>query len=380
MKKSLSHLLTFILVLAGSYVCKAQSGTATPTLIHTKAYAAMDAKGKLVPYEFDRRPVKDNDILIDILYSGICHSDIHTVKGDWGPTPYPCVPGHEIVGKVIQIGKNVKKFKVGDIAGVGCMVNSCGECEYCKAGEEQFCTGKGGSVWTYGSAEGGSYTKGGYASNIIVKESFAIRIPDNAPLEKVAPLLCAGITTYSPLRYNKVKKGDKVAVAGFGGLGHMAVQYAKSMGAEVDVFDITEDKRKAAFDLGAIKYVNTANAQEMKGLDSKYNLIISTIPVSFKVEPYLQMLKTNGTMVLIGVPAYDQIPVVNVMALFGRRKMYHSLIGGIRETQEMIDYSVKNNIYAKVEVIPIQQINEAYQNILDGKVQFRYVIDMKSLK
>lgn len=380
MKKIFAHLLTLIVFITGSYVSKAQNKPVAHAHIHTKAFAAMDAKGKLVPYEFDRRSVGDNDVLIDILYSGICHSDIHTVKGDWGPTPYPCVPGHEIVGKVVQIGKNVRKFKVGDIAGVGCMVNSCGECEYCKAGEEQFCTGKGGQVWTYGSSEGDSYTKGGYASNIIVKESFAIKIPKNAPLEKVAPLLCAGITTYSPLRYNKVKKGDKIAVAGFGGLGHMAVQYAKSLGAEVDVFDITEDKRKAAFEMGATKYVNTTKAQEMEGLNSKYSLIISTIPVSFKVEPYLQMLKTDGTMVLIGVPAHDQIPVVNVMALFGRRKMYHSLIGGIRETQEMIDYSVKNNIYAKVEVIPIQQINEAYQNILDGKVQFRYVIDMKSLK
>ena len=378
MKKSaLNFLAVFILTLLGFY-SHAQTGGAHAGHVHTKGYAGMDAKSNLVPYEFERRAVGDDDILIDVLYSGICHSDIHTVKGDWGGTPYPCVPGHEIVGRVSQVGKDVHKFKVGDIAGVGCMVNSCGECEYCKAGEEQYCAK--GATYTYGSKEGDGYTKGGYSNNIVVKESFALKVANNAPLDKVAPLLCAGITTYSPLRYNHVKKGDKVAVAGFGGLGHMAVQYAIAMGAEVTVFDITEDKRQAALDMGAVKYVNTKNEGEMQGLNNSFNLLISTIPFSFKVEPYMAMLKVDGTMVLLGVPPRDQVPSLSTNALWGRRKIYYSLIGGIPETQEMLDYSIKNNIYPKVEVIPIQQINEAYKNVLDGKVQFRYVIDMASLK
>lgn len=352
--------------------------TNQPKSIHTKAYAAMAAKGELVPYEFERRELGDNDILIDILYSGICHSDIHTVNGDWGETPYPCVPGHEIVGRVVQIGRNVTKFKVNDIAGVGCMVNSCGSCEHCASHEEQYC--EQGAVYTYGSKEGDDYTKGGYSTNIVVKESFAIMVPKIAPIEKVAPLLCAGITTFSPLRYNNVKKGDKVAVAGFGGLGHMALQYAKSMGAEVTVFDITEDKRKAALDMGAVKYINVTKPDELKGLYNSFNLIISTIPVKFQVETYMSMLKVDGTMVLLGVPAYNEMPSVHTGALWGRKKIYYSLIGGIKETQEMLDYSVKNNIYPKVEIIPMQKVNEAYKNVIDGKVMFRYVIDMSSIK
>ena len=351
MKKSALNLLVFFtLVCSYSY---GQTDGSHAGHVHTKGYAGMDAKSDLVPYEFERRAVGNDDILIDVLYSGICHSDIHTVKGDWGGTPYPCVPGHEIVGRVSQVGKDVHKFKVGDIAGVGCMVNSCGECEYCKAGEEQYCAK--GATYTYGSSEGNGYTKGGYSNNIVVKESFALKVPDNAPL-------------------------DKVAVAGFGGLGHMAVQYAIAMGAEVTVFDITEDKRQAALDMGAVKYVNTKNESEVQGLNNSFNLLISTIPFSFKVEPYMAMLKVDGTMVLLGVPPRDQVPSLSTNALWGRRKIYYSLIGGIPETQEMLDYSIKNNIYPKVEVIPIQQINEAYKNVLDGKVQFRYVIDMASLK
>lgn len=380
MKRVSFNFFTFLALL---FVCSnvnSQVGHSHDGHIHTKAYAVVEEKGQLVPYEFERRAVGDDDILIDILYSGICHSDIHTVRGDWGAIPYPCVPGHEIVGRVTQVGKNVSKFKVGDIAGVGCMVNSCGQCQYCKSGEEQYCTGDGGAVYTYNSREGEGYTQGGYSTNIVVKESFAVTVPQNVSLEKVAPLLCAGITTYSPLRYNHVKKGDKVAVAGFGGLGHMALQYALSMGTEVTVFDITEDKRQAALDMGAVKYVNTTNPKEMEGMNSSFNLILSTIPFNFQVEPYMHMLKVDGVMVLIGVQPIDQIPSVNTMALWGRRKIYHSLIGGIAETQEMLDYSIKNNIYPKIEMIPMQKVNEAYENVLDGKVQFRYVIDMQTIK
>lgn len=352
-------------------------GTVQAQHVHTKSYAAMDEKGVFVPYEFDRQAVGDDDILIDILYSGICHSDIHTALADWGKPHYPCVPGHEIVGRVSQTGKNVTKFRTGDYAGVGCMVGSCGECEHCKAGEEQFCNQV---VWTYDSPEDGGYTKGGYSTNIVVSEKFAIKVPENVPLEKVAPLLCAGVTTYSPLKYNQVKKGDKVAVAGYGGLGHMAVQYAIAMGADVTVFDITEDKRQAAFDMGATKYVNTLNEDEMKEMGNSFNLIISTIPGNFKVEPYLSMLKVDGTLVLLGVPAWNDRPQVHTGYLGGRRKIYGSLIGGIRETQEMLDYSVRNGIYSKVVVIPADKITEAYQNIIDGKVQFRYVIDVSTMK
>lgn len=345
--------------------------------VHTKSYAAMDEKGVFVPYEFDQRSVGDNDILIDIIYSGICHSDIHTALGDWGKPHYPCVPGHEIVGRVSRTGKNVTRFKPGDYAGVGCMVGSCGECEHCKAGEEQFCNRV---VWTYNTTQGEGYTKGGYSTHIVVPEKFSIKVPKNVPLDKVAPLLCAGVTTYSPLKYNKVKKGNKVAVTGFGGLGHMALQYAIAMGAEVTVFDITEAKRQAAFNMGATKYVNTLNEDEMKEMGNTFNLIISTIPGNFKVEPYLNMLKVDGTLVLLGVPAWNDRPQVHTGYLGGRRKIYGSLIGGIRETQEMLDYSVENNIYSKVVVIPADKITEAYQDILDGKVQFRYVIDISTMK
>lgn len=348
--------------------------------IHSKGYAVMDTKSPLVPYNFERRAVGDNDILIDILYSGVCHSDIHTVRGDWGNQPCPLVPGHEIVGRVSKVGKNVQNFKIGDIAGVGCMVNSCGECQYCLAGEEQFCDGKEGAIYTYGSYEGKTYTQGGYSTNIVVKEPFAIKIPQNAPLEKVAPLLCAGITTYSPLMYNKAKAGDKVAVAGFGGLGHMALQYAISMGADVTVFDISEEKRQAALDMGATNYVNVTNKEEMDGMYNTFDLILSSIPFSFQIEEYLHKLKADGTMVLLGVQAGNETPSFNSAALRWRKKIYSSLIGGIKETQEMIDYSVKNNIYPKVEIIPIQNINEAYDKVLDGKVLFRYVIDMSTLK
>ncbi|MDU1889986.1 MAG: NAD(P)-dependent alcohol dehydrogenase [Dysgonomonas sp.] len=377
MKKLISFSLFFLL----SIICvEAQSEYKCEGHICTKGYAAFDAESSLRLYEFKRRAVSDNDILIKIVYSGICHSDIHTVKGDWGQINYPCVPGHEIVGRVIEVGKNVTKFKIGDIAGVGCLVASCGECEYCISGEEQFCIGKGGPVYTYNSYDGNEITQGGYSTNIVVKESFAIRVPDKAPLEKVAPLLCAGVTTFSPLKYNQVKKGDKIGVAGFGGLGHMAVQYAIAMGAEVTVFDITEEKRQVAMEMGASKYVNTTNENELKGLNNTLNLVLSTIPYSFEVETYLHMLKVDGTMVLLGVPAIKDIPSLNSAALRWRKKIYSSLIGGIRETQEMMDYSVENNIYPKVQIIPIEKVNDAYQNVLDGKVQFRYVIDMSSLK
>jgi len=375
----LINLLIFgmMLVTVLTETVTAQQNHVPGAAIHARGYAALKPEWKFTPYEFDRRSLGDDDILVEILYCGICHTDLHQVAEDWRKGTFPMVPGHEIVGLVKEVGKNVRNFKVGDHAGVGCLVNSCGKCESCLEDDEQYCPR---AVWTYNSTDvDGSPTMGGYSNNIVVTERFAAKIPPEAPLEKVAPLLCAGITTYSPLQYNHVKQGDKVAVAGFGGLGHMAVQYAVAFGAEVTVFDITEEKRQAAAEMGAVKYVNVKNADELRGLENTFHLVISTIPTNYDVEMYLRMLKKDGIMVLLGMPPKDQAPILKTNALRGRRKIYGSLIGGLRETQEMMDFSVKNNIYPKVELIPIQKLDEAFQNIAAGKFPFRYVIDMQSL-
>ena len=351
--------------------------------VPAKGYALFSSDGSFQPYEFERHAVGEHDVLIETLYAGICHSDIHHVHEDWGPSHYPLVPGHEIVGRVTQVGEGVTKFKVGDYAGVGCMVNSCGECDYCEKGMEQFC--EKGAVFTYGSPDkyhGNVITQGGYSNNIVLSEDFAIKVPANAPIEKVAPLFCAGITTYSPLKATKVTKWDKVAVAGFGGLGHMAVQYAVNMGAEVTVFDITEAKRQDALDMGAVKYVNVRNPEELKGLEDSFRVIISTIPASYDPSMYVNMLQMGGELVIVGIPANDERPSIDIGSLvfMSQRKVSGSLIGGIPETQEMLDYSVAENIYPEVEVIPVDQIDEAYNKVLAGEVKFRYVIDMSTMK
>lgn len=351
--------------------------------IPAKGMARFSKDGHFQPYEFTRHAVGDNDVLIEILYAGICHSDIHTERGDWWNVQYPLVSGHEIAGRVTQVGKNVTKFKVGDYAGVGCMVNSCGECEYCKKGEEQYCLK--GNVGTYASVDyfhNNEITQGGYSNKIVVAENFALKIPKNADLKRVAPLLCAGITTYSPIHFTHVKKGDIIAVAGFGGLGHMALQYAVALGAKVTVFDITEDKRQDALAMGAAKYVNVNNPDELKGLENTYRVILSTIPAKYDLSMYLKMLKIDGDMVVIGLPAFSISPSIDVtnLVMAGRRKIYGTQIGGIRETQEMLDYSVAHNIYPKVEIISADKIDEAYQKVLAGEVRYRYVIDMSTLK
>ncbi|PWS27532.1 hydroxyacid dehydrogenase [Pedobacter yonginense] len=360
------------------------AASAQQKTLPAKGLAVVAIGGKFKPFEFQRHAVGDNDIQIDILYASICHSDIHHVKGDWGKEEFPMVPGHEIAGKVVAIGKNVTKFKVGDLAGVGCMVNSCGQCEYCKAGLEQYCKDV---VLTYHDKDqfhNNETTQGGYSNNITLTEGFAIKIPATADLKKVAPLLCAGITTYSPIRYAGVKKGDKVGVAGFGGLGHMAVQYAVKLGAEVTVFDITEDKRKDAKRMGAIRYVNVNDSAQLKGLDNSLNFVLSTIPASYEPNTYLKMLKIDGQMGIVGLPPYAVMPNIPIDKLIwqGNRKVFGSQIGGIKETQEMLDYSAANNIYPEVEIIPATAtaVENAYKNVLDGKVKFRYVIDMKTLK
>lgn len=344
--------------------------------IQSLGWAARDASGILSPFKFERRPVGDNDILIEIKYSGICHSDIHSVKSEWAKEIYPLVAGHEIVGVVTQVGKNVSRFKVGDNAGVGVMVDSCGECEFCRIGKEQFC--EKGAAFTYSNG-----LRGGYANNIVVTERFALRIPKSIPLPQAAPMLCAGVTTYSPLKALGLKPGDKVAVAGLGGLGHMAVQYAKSFGAEVTVFEITDTKKDAAIALGATTYVNTrANPEALNGYRGQFKAIVSTIPVKFEIQPYIDALRPMGTIINLGLPpAGDNTSVVNLQTLVGGNKtLLGSLIGGIPETQEMLDYSAEHGISAKVEVIPVQKVNEAIQNVLDGKVEFRYVIDASTIK
>lgn len=352
--------------------------------IQSKGLAAVDNSGKFEVYAFHRHAVGDNDILIETLYASICHSDVHHVHEDWGKETYPMVPGHEIAGRVTQVGKNVTNFKVGDFAGVGCMVNSCGKCDFCKANQEQYCKDVVLTYHDHDQFHNNETTQGGYSNNIVVTEKFAVKIPENADMEKVAPLLCAGITTYSPLMTSKVKQGDNVAIAGFGGLGHMGVQYAKSFGANVMVFDITENKRADALRMGATKYVNVNNESELTGMDNSFDFILSTIPAKYDMTMYMKMTKFGGDFAIVGVPAFDNQPTVTAanFVFIPMRNVYGSQIGGMKETQEMLDYSVKNNIYPEVEIIEAtpQSVENAYKNVLDGKVKFRYVIDMKTLK
>ncbi|WP_157153675.1 NAD(P)-dependent alcohol dehydrogenase [Brachyspira murdochii] len=349
--------------------------------VKSRGFAAVSANMDFKYHEFTRHAVGENDVLIEILYAGICHSDIHVVEGK--SSSNPLVVGHEIVGRVVQVGSKATKFKVGDFAGVGCMVNSCGQCENCLNNLEQYCLNR--AVYTYGSRDrfhGNEITQGGYSDNIVVSENFAILIPDNAELDKAAPLLCAGITTYSPIKDMNVKKGEKIGIAGFGGLGYMAVKYAIKLGAEVTVFDITEDKREDALNMGAVKYVNVNNAEDLKNVNNTLNYIISTIPSYYDVNMYMRMLKRGGTMCLLGLPRASKMPTLTAMiGVHGSKKLFGSLIGGIKETQEMLNYSIENNIYPTVEIIKAdaQTIKEAYKKVIDGKVKFRYVIDMRTI-
>jgi alcohol dehydrogenase (NADP+) len=343
-------------------------------MIKTKGYAAHSATSPLVPYQFERRDPKPDDVVIEIAYCGICHSDIHTARSEWGPTDYPCVPGHEIVGKVIAVGKKVKRFKVGELAGVGCLVNSCGKCPSCKSHEEQFCS-KG--VFTYGGTEYGSHTLGGYASHITVDQSFALKIKKGLPLERVAPLLCAGITTYSPLKRYKVKKGQKVGIVGLGGLGHMGVKLAKAMGAEVVVFSTSPHKEQDAKKLGAKHFVVTSNPDNFGPWAGKLDLIIDTVSANHDFTLYLNTLKTDGTHVLVGAsPTPNQVAAFAL--IFGRKKLTGSLIGGIKETQEMLDFCAKKKVLSDIELVSASQINDAYEKTIKSQVKYRFVIDAKT--
>lgn len=343
-----------------------------------KSYAAQAATTPLAPYTINRRDPKPDDVQIDILYCGVCHSDLHTARNEWGGTIYPCVPGHEIVGKVTAVGDKVTKYKVGDTVGVGCLVDSCRECQNCKEGLEQYCLN--GFVGTYNGQQkdGSGNTYGGYSKQIVVTEDFVLKISDKLPLDGVAPLLCAGITTYSPLRHWKVKAGDRVGVVGLGGLGHMGVKLAVSMGAEVTMLSHSASKQKDAEKLGAHKFILTSDKEQVKSVTGYFDFILDTVSADHDYNMYLSMLRTNGNMVCVGAPPSPaQIPAFNL--IFGRRSIGGSLIGGIPETQEMLDYCAEHNIVSDVEVIDIKDINESYERMLKGDVRYRFVIDMATL-
>ncbi len=344
-------------------------------------YAAHDPSTPLVPYSFTRRDVGPNDVKIDILYCGVCHSDLHTARNEWNNTLYPSVPGHEIVGRVTAVGEAVSRFKVGDIAGVGCLVDSCRTCPSCGEGLEQYC--ENGFTGTYNGPAfgGGENTLGGYSDNIVVDQHFVLRIShDEASLAAVAPLLCAGITTYSPLRQWNVGPGQKVGVVGLGGLGHMAVKIANAMGAHVVLFTTSPDKKEDALRLGASEVVVSKNPDEMAAHLNSFDFILNTVAAPHNLDAFVALLKRDATMTLVGAPASPH-PSPSVFGLiFKRRRIAGSLIGGIEETQEMLDFCAEHGIVSDIEMINIQDINDAYERMLKSDVKYRFVIDMASLE
>jgi uncharacterized zinc-type alcohol dehydrogenase-like protein len=349
-------------------------------MIKSIGYAAQDATAPLKPIEFDRQEPTAYDVQIDILYCGVCHSDVHQVRNEWHNTLYPCLPGHEIVGRVVKVGDRVSKFKAGDLAGVGCLIDSCQHCESCKAGEEQYCEGEKGWTPTYnGLKPDGTHTYGGYSNTIVVQENFVLKMPENLDIKAIAPLLCAGVTTYSPMRHWGVKPGDKVGVVGFGGLGDMAVKLAKAMGASVVGFTTSPEKADDIRKSGASEVVISTDKEAIAKYVSSFDFILSTIPTKHDVNPYIQLLKRDKTIVLVG--ALEPLePIDHIQVAFHRRSISGSLIGGIAETQEVIDFCAEHGIVSDVEVIPIQKINQAYDRMVAGDVKYRFVIDMESLK
>ena len=345
--------------------------------MRTPAYAAPSADEPLAPFTVERREPRAHEVLIDILYCGVCHSDIHQVRDEWGGSIFPMVPGHEIVGRVSRADEGATKFSVGDLVGVGCFVDSCRSCEPCRAGEEQYC--REGMTGTYNSRERGSGepTYGGYSTRIVVDENYVVRIPDGIAPERAAPLLCAGITTYSPLRHFGVKAGDEVAVVGLGGLGHMAVKLARAMGARVTVLSTSESKRQDAMALGATGFLSTRERSMFREHAGTFDFIIDTVSAQHDYNAYLNLLKIDGTMVLLGIP--DPTPLSAFPLVAGRRRLAGSMIGGIRETQEMLDFCAEHGVAADVEMIDIADINTAYERMLKGDVRYRFVIDTASL-
>lgn len=349
--------------------------------IKSKGYAGNDIKGKLQSWNFERRPVGDNDILIEIKYSGICHSDIHTIKGHWGPQQYPQVPGHEIAGIVAAVGKNVTKFKIGDKAGVGCMVSSCMQCNSCKNGEEHHCETTG-MVGTYGAPEKSSpsgITQGGYSNNLVVTEHFAIKIPENIDLKYAAPLLCAGITTYSPLMKANFQKGDKVGVAGIGGLGHLAIKLAVHRGAEVYAFTTSESKRKDILSFGAKEVIVVDSVDKLKPYAGKLDYMISTIPYAYELSDYAVCVKPYGHFTQVGQPINGEFKIDNAKFFFSRVNFNASLIGGIPETQEVMNHCALNEIYPEIQIIKASEINDAWEKVVNKEARYRFVIDASTI-
>jgi uncharacterized zinc-type alcohol dehydrogenase-like protein len=347
-------------------------------MYQAKGYAAQNSKSPLAPFSFERRETGSTDVQIEILYCGICHSDLHQARDEWAGTTYPVVPGHEIVGRVVSVGNEVKSFKPGDLAGVGCMVDSCGVCPDCHDDQEQFCAH---SIFTYNSPDKhtGKMTYGGYSNSVVVDQRFVLHVSDKLDLAAVAPLLCAGITTYSPLRHWKVKKGDKVGVVGLGGLGHMAVKFAHAFGAHVVLFTTSAGKAEDAKRLGADEVVISKNPDEMHSHALSFDFILNTVAAPHNLDQYMTLLKRDGTMCLVGVPDSPH-PTPNIANLiFKRRSLAGSLIGGIKETQEMLDFCAEHNITSDVEVIPMSDINIAFERMLKSDVRYRFVIDMATI-
>jgi uncharacterized zinc-type alcohol dehydrogenase-like protein len=346
---------------------------------NVKAFGTEAADAPLNTMDIQRRKPTPHDVEIEILYCGICHSDLHSARNEWHGTIYPIVPGHEIVGKVTSVGDHVKKFKVGDLAAVGCMVDSCRECEYCKEGLEQFCDP--GNTLTFNSPDKhlGGQTYGGYSESIVVDENYVLNIPENLDLASTAPLLCAGITTYSPLKHWKVGPGSKVGIVGIGGLGHMGIKLAKAMGAHVVVFTTSLSKIEDAKRLGADEVVLSTDPDQMSKYAKSLNFILDCVSAQHNIDAYLNLLKVDGAIALVGAPM-EPLPVTSFSLIMGRRSFAGSNIGGIAETQEMLDFCAAHNITSDIELIGVEQVNDAYERLLKGDVKYRFVIDMASLK
>jgi len=357
-------------------------------VIQTKAYGAkaslIDSMSRLSRMDIERAAPKADEVLIDVLYCGVCHSDLHQVRNDWANTVYPCIPGHEVVGKVAQVGSAVTKFKVGDTVGVGCMIDSCGQCSSCQEGEENYCEGPVSWTATYNGYMkpngNGFNTFGGYSTNLVVKESFVLRIPDSLDIKAAAPILCAGITTYSPLRHWDVQEGDTVGIVGLGGLGHMGVQLAKAMGAQVTVITQNEDKREAALALGAHEVLIESDKKSMEAHELAFDFLLITIPDPFDITPFISLLKRNGSLVTVGLLGKYKSPLNNMELAMHRRSVAGSVIGGIAETQEVLDFCAEHSILPEVEIIAMNDINKAFSRMMDEDVRFRFVIDMQTLK
>jgi uncharacterized zinc-type alcohol dehydrogenase-like protein len=347
---------------------------------NTRGYAAQSATAPIAPFSFQRRDLRADDVAIDILYCGICHTDIHQARNEWGRSKYPMVPGHEIVGRVTQVGKDVKGFKAGDLVGVGCMVDSCQHCASCKEGLEQFC--ENGATFTYNGTDrqDKTPTQGGYSERIVVSDKFVVRIPGNLDPKAAAPLLCAGITLFSPLRHWGVKKGTKLGIVGLGGLGHMGLKLAKAMGADVTLFTRTPGKEPEARRLGAGHVVISTDPAQMKAVAGRFDLVIDTVPNEHDVNPYVATVRRDGDYVIVGqltplVPGLNPSPLMG-----GRKSVAGSMIGGIAETQEMLDFCGQHGIVSDIEMIDIRDVNKAYDRMLKSDVRYRFVIDMASLK